>query len=407
MTDPGPRSPRRQPTRTRFALATAALVAAMGAMILTVVYFSMRYLPDYQLSKATLAAPVITAPIPAATLVPATTPSAGIVVTSSTDVLNTLLVFSACAFLGLTLVGAIASWFLVGRMLRPLRALSEAAEFARRGSLSHRIGTSGRKDEFEAVSREFDAMLDELERSFAASERFAANASHEIRTPLTTTKALLEVAAAEGEAVRVDRLVHRLAESNDRLIGITDTLLDLATMGRAAPESVPVRVEDIVASELAEVSDAIEARGLRVQVRLDEPILLGDPGLLRLLVGNLLRNAVVHNHPGGALTVTSVARANGGVAFVVENTGDPIRPESLARLSEPFYRIRGRVVVPGERSGHGLGLAIVAGVVDAHRGSLAFESLPSGGLRVTADFPGAPLLPPALLSVPLSSLRSA
>jgi two-component system sensor histidine kinase VanS len=231
-------------------------------------------------------------------------------------------------------------------------------------------------------------MLDELERSFTAAQRFAANASHEIRTPLATTKALLEVAATEDNTPHVDHLLTRLARSNDQLIGVTDALLDLAST-RQNPLCSPIEVAELLSAELGEVDSVIVDRGLRVRTHLGEESISGDRGLLKLLIANLVRNAVLHNRPGGYIVAATEPRADGAVAFVIENSGARVTEESLARLSEPFYRVGGRTAITEGPNGHGLGLAIVAAVIDAHRGSLHFEALEPDGLRVTAEFPGA------------------
>lgn len=392
MSDVAARPAFHRSTRTRLAAATAGLVAGVGALILIVVYIAMRFLTEYRIPTLTASAVTTSVPpvgAPGATITPTTGLPTGIVVSSSADVLNTLLVYSACALVVLTILGAIASWLLAGRMLRPLHALSAAADLARRGSLSHRVGSTGRNDEFDAVSLAFDSMLGALERSFAASQRFAANASHEIRTPLATTKALLEVAAGEDNSPRVALLVDRLAGSNDRLIAITDALLDLATIGTGQCDPMPVDVSDLVTQELAELDEEIQAAGLRVTVRVAGVAVLGSESLLRLLIGNLLRNAVRHNHPDGHVLIEAKDQNDGVVLLAMQNSGDRIAVESLRRLAEPFFRVNGRTAVAGRRSGHGLGLSVVASVVDVHGGSLEWEARREGGLQVTVRLPAA------------------
>lgn len=397
MGDAGMRTSFRHSTRARFAAATAGLVAGVGALILLVVYASMRFLTEYRiptLSAVPGAAPTEVgrpANIVATAARPTTVIPTGIVVSSSADILNTLLIYSACALVALTAVGAIASWFLAGRMLRPLRSLSEAADLAGRGSLGHRVRTSGRDDEFDAVSGAFNRMLDELERSFAASQRFAANASHEIRTPLATTRALLEVAAGEQNTPAIELLLRRLSDSNERLIGITEALLDLAAIGREQLVPAPVDLSTLIQRELDDLDDEIVERRLEVTVAIAEGTASGSEGLFRLLLGNLLRNAVRHNHPGGRVTVeTRRVATGGGVHIVVENSGQRIRAESIARLTEPFFRLQGRTVSPDGAAGHGLGLAIAESAARTLDGSLLLESVGDGGLRATVDVPEPP-----------------
>jgi two-component system sensor histidine kinase VanS len=372
--------------RARFTFGTTALFGLIGAAMLFVVYLAMRYIPSYHFPQLDEASPTwapTTLPTPIHT---GEAVSTGIVVSNTPDLLNTLLVISAVSLIGLSALGAVASWVFTGRMLRPLTALSNAASRAQQGSLSHRINSSGSGDELQRLSDSFDAMLEQIERSFAAQQRFAANASHEIRTPLATTKALLDVAQEGETAPETVLLLERLSEMNQRTISITNAMLDLATIGENSLDISHVDISAIVSEQLRELEGETEEMKIRVTADLHQGSVAGDAALLQLMIGNILRNAVRHNVHGGEVSVSVLPRID-RIDLEVSNTGAAVPSEMIELLSEPFYRIYGRVQSTDRRSGRGLGLALAASIIDAHHGTLRLESRAAGGLTVSVSLP--------------------
>jgi two-component system sensor histidine kinase VanS len=380
----------RRSLRARFALSASGLIAIMGLLMLAVVYLAMRYLPYYEASWQPGATTLSAAPSAAAPtdIVQGHAVAAGIVVASESDFVRILLIISGVAVVVIGAVGAAASWLLAGRLLQPLRDLAAVADQARRGSLAHRIGRRGPNDELQTLSDTFDSMLGELERTLARHERFAANASHEIRTPLATTKALLEVARDEEHSPQVAMLISRLTVTNDRLIDTTNALLALATTSDRSLRRESVNLKPLVDDELRLLAAEIRSRDIRVRNGVVASVVNADRELVGLLVGNLVRNAVRHNNDGGYLRIDTYIDDD-AVRFIVENSGRVLDTETLAIMSEPFYRATPRTTEPGSVAGHGLGLALASSIVDAHAGSMVFEAIPAGGLRVTVRLPAA------------------
>jgi len=245
----------------------------------------------------------------------------------------------------------------------------------------HIAVTSG-NDESRDVVVAINTLLDRLHEGFADGSRFAANASHELRTPLAASRTMLQVALKTPRDPETDRLLSRLLVVNDRMIGITEALLDLAA---AENDLVTTRVglRSVVADAITLLEPEIAARRLRLSLRLDDVHVTGNETLLRQLVTNLIRNAVVHNVERGALAVTL---HDGDVAtLAVENDGPRLDPESVPRLMQPFARREERT---HRTEGSGLGLAIVARIVDAHHSSLVLTARPSGGLIAQVAFAG-------------------
>ncbi|WUT00963.1 HAMP domain-containing histidine kinase [Streptomyces sp. NBC_00708] len=284
----------------------------------------------------------------------------------------------------LLVFGLGGGWLLAGRMLAPLNSITHATRTAADGSLSHRIRLPGRQDEFRELADAFDTMLARLEAHVGEQQRFAANASHELRTPLAVTKALLDVARADpGRAA--DPLLDRLHTVNTRAIDLTEALLLLSRAGQGsfAREDVDL---SLVAEEAAEtLLPLAEKNGVTLETDGDIAPTTGSPALLLQLTTNLVHNAIVHNQPEhGSVRVTTGVRA-GAVTLTVENTGEPIPPELVPRLTEPFQR--GTERVHTDHPGVGLGLAIVRSLTRAHHGILTLTPRPAGGLRVTVELP--------------------
>ncbi|MEU8947076.1 HAMP domain-containing sensor histidine kinase [Streptomyces sp. NPDC048489] len=350
--------------RMKLALSYAGFLAVAGALLLAVVWvYLLRYVPNT--SRGLLGI----------------SPNRYLLV-------HTFAPAAAVAMAFLLVFGLVGGWLLAGRMLAPLTSITAAARRAGNGSLSHRIGMEGRRDEFRELSDTFDTMLERLESHVAEQRRFAANASHELRTPLAISQTLLDVAREDPTRDRDDVLA-RLRVVNTRAIGLTEALLllsrsDRGTFGR---EDVDL---SLVAEDAAEtLLHLAERRGVTLEVTGGTARTRGSAELLLRMVTNLVQNAVVHNLPvGGTVTVHTEARGDASVVRV-ENTGQPLPPKLVPTLVEPFRRGAERARTD-EHAGVGLGLAIVHSVVRAHDGTLDLVARPAGGLLVTVRLPGPP-----------------
>ncbi len=289
----------------------------------------------------------------------------------------------------LLVFGLLGGWILAGHMLSPLTRITDATRSAANGSLSHRIQLPGRRDEFRELADSFDAMLARLEAHVSEQRRFAANASHELRTPLAITQALLEVARNDQNRDN-DELVNRLHAVNTRAIDLTDALLLLS---RAEKRSFAREHVDLslMAEEATEtLLPLAERRGLTIETSGEVTPTIGSHALLLQLTTNLVQNAIIHNLPDkGIVWVTTGVRTR-SVVLTVENTGDPLTPQVVSTLAQPFRR--GTERIRTDHAGVGLGLAIVKSITRAHDGTLTLTPRTAGGLRVTVRLPAAPPL---------------
>ncbi|MER7761637.1 HAMP domain-containing sensor histidine kinase [Streptomyces sp. NPDC097619] len=398
----------------RLFLGFGGALVACSALMVSVIYLGIRYVPTYDLSK-TVVVPV--GQVPADAVMP---PASGVregrrvdvaaPIRTKEDVWSTVLAVSVGGLLLVTAVGLGGGWLLSRRLLAPLQAVNKAAARAGEGDLSYRIDARGPRDELKELADTFDGTLARLEQSFEAHRRFAANASHELLTPLTTTRAALQMASSDPTPEELAELLPMVTAANERNIRVVEELLRLAAADQTTFDAEPVDLAALTAGCVAERRSTRPAghEGPVPELRLADQVseaaaptppalpVRGNEVLLRQLVGNLLDNAVRHNLPGPGGSVDVTVRAEdppgSGPAVVLEvaNTGPAVDPEVVDRLFEPFYRARPRV---GSDRGHGLGLALVRSVARAHGGTVTARALPDGGLRVRVGLPRAAVPP--------------
>ncbi|BCJ29409.1 sensor histidine kinase [Actinocatenispora sera] len=292
---------------------------------------------------------------------------------------------------GLPLVALIAlllGWFVAGRYLRPLHAITATAREISASSLDRRLALPGR-DEFGELAATLDELYGRLRASFESQRHFVANASHELRTPLSAERALLQLALDDPDATveTLRETCRELLELNVAQEHLVDALLTLATGEQGVARAEPVDLADVAARVVSAAAGDAGTRRIVLCTDLDGAPARGDRALLASLVTNLVDNALRYNRTGGRVEVGTCLDGAGRARLRVANTGPAVPPDELPRLFRPFQRLDGNRV---RRGGHGLGLAIVRAVTDAHGGELAPAARPDGGLTITIAFPAPP-----------------
>jgi signal transduction histidine kinase len=300
-----------------------------------------------------------------------------------TSNLPELLRYSAVALVVLALLSVVLGWLTAARALRPLRVLTTSARAISASNLPGRLRVDASYQEFTELADTLDSLARRLAEAFTAQRHFVANASHELRTPVAAQRTLLQVTLADPDA-DPDTLrtacqqVLTLGEEQEHLI---DALLTLAHGQRGIDRWEPIDLADLVHT-------AVQARGEHRNVRLHTALapapVAGDPQLIASLVTNLIDNALRHNIAGGTVEITTTAAG----CLSISNTGAVIHPQEIERLFQPFQRHG--TDRTGHTGGHGLGLAIVAAIVDAHGATLSADARPQGGLDITICFPPTP-----------------
>lgn len=277
-------------------------------------------------------------------------------------------------------------WLIAGRFVRPLRAIIATARDISASNLHRRLGLRGRGDEFTELGATLDDLFARLEASFESQRNFIANASHELRTPLSAGRVLLQVAIADPEPsiAALQSTCEELVELSDRQERLIAALLTLANSQCGIKAAQPLDLADITGDVLLTRRRDAERRGIRLTAELAPAPATGDPSLTESLVANLVDNAIRHNLPGGQADITTAMTAAGAV-ITVSNTGTLIPPEAVEDLFQPFRQLGTQRIGNGE--GHGLGLAIVRAIADAHGAALTASPRPQGGLDIAVTFP--------------------
>ena len=304
------------------------------------------------------------------------------------DLLNAFLPRATLAYALVVLAGFIGGWFLAGRVLRPVHAITDAARLVSRGSLSHRIAMPGAGDELHDLADVFDDMVAQVEGRLNEQRRFAANASHELRTPLAVTRTMLEVAATDPDA-DTEQLIRRLASVNDRASATIEALLLLSRVDNVAVTRVATDLSLAAEEALESALPLAEKRGVTLIERCDPAPVNGDPVLLARLAANLIGNAIAYSGTTEpTVWVCTEIRPGARSVITVENTGAELDLAAVATFTEPFARgERTARRAEGDTAGVGLGLAITASIVRAHGGSLQLYPRPGGGLYAEVSLP--------------------
>ena len=313
--------------------------------------------------------------------------------TSSTE--RNLLINGLIALLAVGVVGVAGAYIVAGRTLRPLQQVTSTARHLTGETLDQRIRYVGANDEVAELADTFDAMLDRIGTAFETQKRFVANASHELRTPLAVMRTEIDVTLSDPDA-DIDehrRMATVVRDASERANSLVEALLVLARSeaqaGRRLARKIPADLSTGVAGALSAMRRDADRLSLQVDSRLDPAPVVGDPGLLDRLAGNLIENAVRYNHLHGRVWIRTGGDTD-HAWLVVKNTGFEVELADLPALFEPFRR-GGRERTGGR--GSGLGLSIVRAVAEAHGGTVTAVPLPEGGLEVTVTLPAAATTP--------------
>jgi signal transduction histidine kinase len=301
------------------------------------------------------------------------------------NALNQLLTNSLASLGVLTVVAGGVGWALAGRVLRPLKAITEAARRASEHNLTDRIALQGPKDELKELADTFDGMLDRLDAAFASQRRFVANASHELRTPLTVMRTAIDVTLAKPnrDPAQLESMAIEVRQAADGAEKLIDALLTLARSDRGPTGTEFVDLATAAEDAIDATAGQLAAADITVHSELRPAELHGDRVLLERMVANLVQNAARHNVPHGWIRLDTGHR-DGQAWLVIANGGPSLPADAVPALFEPFRRLHDRV---GSDHGVGLGLSIVRSVATTHGGSVEGRALPDGGLEITATLP--------------------
>lgn len=289
------------------------------------------------------------------------------------------------------LVSGLICYFLTRYLITPTLRLRSAAEQIAEGRFDIRAESSleRRHDEFGDLVRDFNRMAARIESLISSQRQLLNDVSHELRSPLARMNVALDLLrrqACEHPALhRMEIDIQRLNELIGRLLTIARLEASLTLQ-----HPVPVDLSELISSIAADAEFELQERGCRVDIiQAADLTLLGESGLLRSAIENVLRNAVRFTAPGTVVEVylraDDAASPGGAALIVIRDHGPGVPKAELVNIFRPFHRLTDPSGV--ESTGVGLGLAIAERVVKLHGGSIRAMNEDSGGLSIEIRFP--------------------
>ena len=290
---------------------------------------------------------------------------------------------------GLLVLFPLVGYHIARQAIRPVEEIAATARRITSSHLGERIAAEGYPYELASLALTFNNMLERLEDSFGRISRFSADIAHDLRTPVNNIRGEAEVALARARTI--DEYRDALESSLEEAVRLSDLIGNLLFLARTESPLTHLRLESVdVAALLERVREYYDASAAETGVTLtsaggSEPVIAElDRTLIQRAVGNLISNAVAHTPEGGAVAITIRSEA-ANILIEVSDTGIGIPPDALPRVFDRFFRVDpSRSKASG---GAGLGLSIVQGIMQLHRGGVEIASKPGVGTRVTLSMP--------------------
>ncbi|MEM1159020.1 MAG: HAMP domain-containing sensor histidine kinase [Verrucomicrobiota bacterium] len=294
-------------------------------------------------------------------------------------VLSSVLVFAVATSLGA---------FLIGRSLRPLQSIQQAADQIGQGELSTRIPlTSRQDDEMGELSENLNQMFSRFEAMYDRQKRFTSEASHELRTPIAVILGYCQIALEKDRSPQeVQDAIQACRRAGVRMKNLTNDLLELARLesGEVAFDFTECVVRDVAEEAVELIEPVALEKGVILDVKIEDATITANSDRLWQVLVNLLNNAVRHTRAGKSIRLQTAVK-DAHLEILVKDEGEGIPPEALPHVFERFYRVdssRNR-----KTGGFGLGLAISQTIIQAHGGHIEVQSRLGQGTTFTIQLP--------------------
>jgi signal transduction histidine kinase len=292
---------------------------------------------------------------------------------------------SIAALVTLVPVGLAIGWLVAGRVVRPVGTIASVAREIEATDLSRRIRLGGPPDEVRDLADTFDAMLDRLDQGVQTQRRFVEDASHELRNPLAVIRTTLDVALSDpDDADGLRRAAEVARRTADRMSATVDELLAFGRTSVQPERRLPIDLAEVVADVAQEYDAVASTRGVRLSRLAPSGLIVdGDRSALKRAQANLVSNAL-RVAPAGSVVHCRAGRSGGWLWFGVRDVGRGIAPGD-----QPYvFRRAWRDGAPAtEGDGHGIGLALVRQIAEAHGGTVSVASAPGHGASFVVWLP--------------------
>lgn len=295
---------------------------------------------------------------------------------------NVSMKFSKQSVMVMVVIGLLAvavTYWAVGKMLRPLKRLTDSVEAMDEQNLDQRADPAKAQGEVLVLTESFNGMMDRLEDAFLIQKSFAANAAHELKTPLAVIKSSLQVLEMDPhpEVSDYHEFMENTGRSLERIIKTVEGLLSLADLAAALTDQ-KVEISALIKQAVQELSGKAKDAQVEISVSYEEAEAIGNPSLLYRAFYNLIENAIKYNREGGKVEIV-IRSDTDHVKIQVTDHGIGIEKEAVGHIFEPFFRAdqSRSQKIPGS----GLGLAVVNMILEKHGAEITVESKAGEGTQ--------------------------
>ena len=306
-----------------------------------------------------------------------------------------LIILLGIGVVAVTAIGSLIAWLFVRRLFRPVDEMVIAAEEIAQGNTHLRVPEAPEGTELGVLSDALNTMIESLTASLSAVEAselrlrgFVSDASHEIRTPLTVIRGYVELLQGQREhASDMEiRALDRIESESRRLENLVTQLLLLERIDSGSqPAQDEFDLTALVREYFGDLTDLGDGRP--VTMNLEPSLMTGSADQWRQVLANIVQNITRYTPEGSAVAVELTA-SDSQITLTVDDSGPGIPADKRSNVTERFTRLdESRSSTTG---GFGLGMSIIASVVEAHDGSLELDESPTGGLRIRISAPRLP-----------------
>lgn len=274
-------------------------------------------------------------------------------------------------------VGSILIYFILGKMLNPVKKFSTQIEIINEYQLSDRVSGFNSCEELGELQKSFNSMLDRLDRAFESKKRFSSDAAHELKTPLAVLKNSLDVLEIDENPSEEDYkyTVAIFKKQTERMISLVNNLFTMSEQKDYHfndTVDINIIINDIINDLLKEIED----KSLSINIYGKSLSVKGNSVMLNHAISNIIQNAVKYNNKNGSIDIIT-EEVDKKCIITIKDTGVGIEKGKEKEIFEPFYRVdtsRSRKI-----GGAGLGLAITKDIIIRHGGTVSYTPNESGG----------------------------
>lgn len=286
----------------------------------------------------------------------------------------------------LVLMGS-AAYVLTRSALRPLTSMVETAREISASTLHERLALPKAQDEVRVLGETLNNMIERLDAAFKSQKQFVADASHELRTPLTVIRSELEFAKRHIKDTPATESIDIALSELDRLASLAEKLLLLTKLdaSQSIDTMTTVRLDEILVESLQLMKGKAANKQVALHISVEAAAeISGDRTLLKSVFVNLLDNAIKYSASGGSVRACLTFDGSKQVQVSIEDNGAGIAAVDLPHIFKRFYQSG---TARADRTGSGIGLALVERIVELHKGTIIVHSKEGEGSTFVVALP--------------------